>query len=547
MKHTSIIKLIILFSVAVILSLLIISSTSIFTLRTLNSNTTDTATNTIPSLKKVSRILRNVNTYRRYELALLIGFDDESMRNDIFDKMRVIRDDLNKLLSQYLASADSGDDEKYTRNAILKWHEYEVISDRAISMLRDGKYSLAKEVILSESFEALSSTINEIDELFKYNYTWAEMDAKEIQDDVYTSYVTIFIMAIVSLPLIILMSIYVISKIKKPLELIVSQAEMIARGNLKRSELCDYIDSEEMRHDELGKIALSVKNMKDELRSLISEIVASSARIGDAANEVKSISTDTVDGVGVQLSEITQLAAAMNEMQATVNEVARNTTDAADIAIETSKASNNGKDQVAATLSVIEEAAKEIEVTSETIRQLESDSANISMVLDVIMNIADQTNLLALNAAIEAARAGDLGRGFAVVADEVRALAQRTQDSTVEINNIISNLQERASNAGKVMQSSRSKIIESVEYAKNSDSLFELINSSVNNMSEMNIQIATATEEQNTVSVELNKNVNAITETSNLSLAGAKKTSASCNELSELATNLLNITKRFEL
>nr|WP_306282092.1 methyl-accepting chemotaxis protein [Plesiomonas shigelloides] len=141
-------------------------------------------------------------------------------------------------------------------------------------------------------------------------------------------------------------------------------------------------------------------------------------------------------------------------MQATVNEVARNTTDAADVAIEAHKSSDNGQHQVHATVQLIESAAREIEDAAKTIQQLEIDSANISMVLDVIRSIADQTNLLALNAAIEAARAGEQGRGFAVVADEVRTLAQKTQDSTTEINSIIVLLQDRALSSGKIMQQS---------------------------------------------------------------------------------------------
>ncbi|MGL5604197.1 MAG: methyl-accepting chemotaxis protein, partial [Plesiomonas sp.] len=179
--------------------------------------------------------------------------------------------------------------------------------------------------------------------------------------------------------------------------------------------------------------------------------------------------------------------------------------------------------------------------------QLEQDSASISMVLDVIRNIADQTNLLALNAAIEAARAGEQGRGFAVVADEVRTLAQRTQDSTAEINKIIEVLQSRAAEAGQAMQLSRQQMQTSVEQARNAGATIEQINDAVIRISDMNTQIASATEQQNSVTDELNRSIVNIHNASDEVAQGANQTAQACGELNQLANNLQQTIARFSL
>ncbi|MCX9457538.1 HAMP domain-containing protein [Vibrio cholerae] len=331
---------------------------------------------------------------------------------------------------------------------------YLIVNDSFLSLIKKGNYAEASYIYFGSSSLLFSEIEMLTIKLANYNYEWVSKDADSIYREVDVFFLKVSLSIAILSSLLIISSYMLVVKIRKSLRLIVDQTNKIANGDLRRSLLCDFVESHEMRNDELGEIALSLRQMKANVHHIINEIVLSAEQLRSATEEVKVISENTAHSMQSQQTEMTQLATAMNEMQATVNEVARNTTDAADVAIEAHKSSDNGQHQVHATVQLIESAAREIEDAAKTIQQLEIDSANISMVLDVIRSIADQTNLLALNAAIEAARAGEQGRGFAVVADEVRTLAQKTQDSTTEINSIIVLLQDRALSSGKIMQQS---------------------------------------------------------------------------------------------
>ncbi|GKQ99112.1 hypothetical protein KAM461_33620 [Aeromonas hydrophila] len=279
----------------------------------------------------------------------------------------------------------------------------------------------------------------------------------------------------------------------------------------------------------------------------MSEIAGSVSQLSSAVEEVSTISEQSATGMARQQSEVSQVATAMNEMQSTVNEVARNTTDAMSAAKDASRTSTQGNQVVRSAISSIEEVSVKIEQAGAVVQQLEQDSNNISMVLDVIRGIAEQTNLLALNAAIEAARAGEQGRGFAVVADEVRSLAQRTQNSTAEISKMIEVLQERTAEAGSAMQLSRQQMQESVGLAREAGSSIDTINGAVTQITDMNTLIATATEEQNAVTEELNRSIVNIHNAADENALGAQQTAQACVELSKLANTLHHMTQRFTL
>jgi methyl-accepting chemotaxis protein len=227
--------------------------------------------------------------------------------------------------------------------------------------------------------------------------------------------------------------------------------------------------------------------------------------------------------------------------------VARNASSAADEAHTADLEAQQGKQVVSETTQAISSLANEVDNASTVIQKLESDSESISSILDVIRGIAEQTNLLALNAAIEAARAGEQGRGFAVVADEVRSLANRTQESTQEIQKMIEKLQSGASDAVEVMVKGRDWANTSVEKAEQAASALERITKAVDVINSMNTQIATAAEEQSAVAQEIDRNVTNIHQVSNQTADGATQTAGASDELARLATDLQQLVSHFKL
>ncbi|WP_371922329.1 methyl-accepting chemotaxis protein [Pseudomonas sp. DG56-2] len=234
-------------------------------------------------------------------------------------------------------------------------------------------------------------------------------------------------------------------------------------------------------------------------------------------------------------------------MSATVREVAHSTSDAASMSQQVNANAAQGRIEIESTIELIRQLSDQAEQTASTIDDLKRESDAISSVLDVIRGIADQTNLLALNAAIEAARAGDHGRGFAVVASEVRTLAQRTQESTGNIQQMISNLQAGSERASTSMLETLSKAQSGANNIERAGELLCEIADGVASINDRNIQIASAAEEQSAVSEDINRNVNEINDLVIQVSAGAQQTAVTSQELARLAEQQQDLVNRFKV
>ncbi len=264
--------------------------------------------------------------------------------------------------------------------------------------------------------------------------------------------------------------------------------------------------------DELGHIAAAFNCFLDNMDALIAKALDSMIDVADAASAMSSVAEQTHAGISIQHTETEEVTAAVDEMVARINEVAEHSNKASQAAQEARLEASNGGQITEQTIAAISALATDIRKAADVVQQFELHSQEIGGIVEVIGKISDQTNLLALNAAIEAARAGESGRGFAVVADEVRNLAQRTRSSTREIQAIIEGLQQSTSDAIQIMVHSNRKTEETVQWASKTGSALQSIISAVDAIADINAQIATATQEQasvsNGISVNLLANIN---------------------------------------
>ena len=326
--------------------------------------------------------------------------------------------------------------------------------------------------------------------------------------------------------------------ILSPLGRLVERARNISNNPLSQSLYTG-------RTDEFGQIEFALRMMHAETCAIV-------GRIGDASNRLsehtrgllKDIESSNVLTVEQQ-AETDQIATAVNQMAASIQEVASNAQHAADAAGRADTETASGQRLVAHTSQSITALEGEIRQAAQVIHELEGQSNEISKVLDVIRGIAEQTNLLALNAAIEAARAGEQGRGFAVVADEVRSLAARTQQSTTDIQSMISALQERAQSAVTVMEQSSRQAHTSVAHAEEAATALDGIGQRVNEITDMNAQIATAVEQQGAVSEDINRSIINIRDAADTNVQTGQNNLQSAKSVAQLTSALSELAKQF--
>ncbi|MEE3927016.1 methyl-accepting chemotaxis protein [Pseudomonas viridiflava] len=353
------------------------------------------------------------------------------------------------------------------------------------------------------------------------------------------------VMQLLSVALVVLLigifAAFVIThQITVPLNDTVIAARRIAEGDLTQ-------DTATTRQDELGLLLNTMQHMTVSLRGLIGGIGNGITQIATAAEELSAGSEQTSAGVAQQKNEVDQVATAMNEMASTVQEVARNTEDASKAAKQASERAAHGSSVVQHATREIGQLAGEVKELGQAMQRLTEDSGKIGSVIDVIKAVAEQTNLLALNAAIEAARAGEQGRGFAVVADEVRSLAQRTQNSTTEIEALIQALQQGTGAAAGLMDASLQRTEGTVVLARQAEQALVEINQSISTIEQMSQQISASAEQQSAVTEEINRSVLSVRDIADQSAAATEQSAASTVELARLGSDLQNMVARFRI
>ncbi|MFM5539733.1 methyl-accepting chemotaxis protein [Aeromonas veronii] len=495
---------------------------------------------TLPSVLSVETLLYDVSYVRRAQFALLMVNDAA----DLQARRSRIQQNIQKVDNAFHAyEATVGDEyERQVFNrARQEWQRYLSSVNVVDQLLIQGDLEQAKAQLFQSNpiYGELEKAVNGLVEV---NLGFVKENRSSLLGSV--SMVTTFAMVSIGALLIFMVAMtwFLTRQICLPLQAVVAQANAIAAGDLTHQ-----LERQHIGRDELGMLAKASLKMQDNLRGLIEEVVAAVTQLGAAIDEVSAVSEQSAKGIQSQQQEISLVATAMTQMKATVADVAGNTEHTSESASAANTLARKGNQDVQRSLVAITRVAEEIEQAGTLVAELERESAQINVVVDVIRSIADQTNLLALNAAIEAARAGEQGRGFAVVADEVRTLAGRTQASTGEIVAIIETLQSRANQAKEVTGLSCDMIRQCVAQSEQTGTGIQQIEEAVAQIADMAIQIASACGEQDAVSDELGRNVERINESANEVALGADHTARACLELSQLAVGLKQTIGRFRL
>lgn len=527
--------------------LLLVATTIIGTYQVDEINTTLTRVNDVGSEKQRYAInFRGSVHDRAIALRDLVLTERESQR----DEFRALVDDLKAdYADAELGMAEIFSNPKYVNSQEKQLIErIEEIQQQALAttveverLLANGQRQQAQDYVLSDLSPAYAEWLNRINDFINYEEA-AIADGVDSVLERSNSFTTLmWIVTVLAIVAGAAVSFFIVQRLTHTIggepEDAVEILERIADGDLTVSTRSKYE----------GSMMAQVNRMAQQLQRLVREVSESSERLLSSSNELSETARNNSELVINQQDETTQGAAAINQMSQTVSEVARHTNEAAQLADETDRETQAGSREVESTIRSIESLAHEVENAAVVITQLSDNTEEITKVLEVIEGIADQTNLLALNAAIEAARAGEHGRGFSVVADEVRALANRTQESTRSIQSLIETMKGSAGEAVTVMDRGQQQAADSVEQARRAGKSLQTVNESVQRMTDMNAQIATAAEEQSSVADEINENFHKITQATEQSAAGSEQVSEASRELHELAKRLSERVHRFKV
>ncbi|SQF98246.1 chemotaxis sensory transducer [Paucimonas lemoignei] len=433
------------------------------------------------------------------------------------------------------------DDERIAGDQMeIDWPAYQAFVQRYVALMAAGDVESGRALLLGDLQNSYHKIMDQLTVMIESNNRQIGEGAQEAgameasaNTALYTGITLAFIAAFA-------LGLFMSRLISRPIATAVTSAQRIAQGDLTQRIVSTG-------RDEAGQLLGALSDMQTSLKGTIQQIASASDQLASAAEELSAVTETGSRGLVRQNDEIQQAATAVTEMTSAVEEVARNAVSTSEASRTTSQQATTGRDKARDAVHAINSATTEIAASTTMVQDLAVQVRDIGKVLDVIRGIAEQTNLLALNAAIEAARAGEQGRGFAVVADEVRALAARTQASTGEIEGMINSVQASADEAVKAMGKSQSLVNDTQSLAQATGEALEVIADGISQINERNMVIASASEEQANVAREVDRNLVNIQDLSTQTAAGAHQTSASTQDLSNLALSFNTLVSRFKL
>ena len=493
----------------------------------------------LPSIMSLGQVNQEFLSLRTATLRLLVAEQGEDVRKGIaaINELKSSLASARRTLDGLILSSEGRAMLARFEQALASYERFQV---QIVELAGQGRMQEAIRVTNGDMNRHASDTAAALRELLQYNQNQSDQAALRSDGAASSAFNGVIIALLLAAIVTVMLAWLLTRSIVQPLVQAVAVAERVAEGDL--TQRIDVVG-----RDEPARLMTALRAMQEQLRSTIRGISDSSNQLASAAEELNAVTEDASRGVHQQNHEVEQAAAAVNEMTAAVDEVARNAVATSEASRESDATAQHGRQQVIRTVESIGLLAGDVTSTAAQVEQLAGQVRDISKVLDVIRSIAEQTNLLALNAAIEAARAGDAGRGFAVVADEVRALAHRTQQSTQEIEQMIGEVHQGTDKAVIAMRTSNERAHTTLEVARAAGEALDGIASAISQISERNLVIASASEEQAQVAREVDRNLVNIRDLSLQSSAGANQTSAASQELARLAIDLNGLVGRFRI
>ena len=494
----------------------------------------------VPAVDNVNDLDREFLRVRIHSANVTNFINDPQRLSDYREKLDDAIQSLKRNQREYAETIENTEArEKFNQYMALDkeyWARHDQFEKLVDAQLYDPIISLRENRILPLTDEISVA----LDELLALEMALIA-DATEQAGNVATSAkIGVITALIVALILMIVFAFVLTRSIIMPIRQAVEFAKTIAARDLTANV---DIDGD----DEATVLLKQLQRTQNELRESIAKISESSEQLASTSEELSSVTDDSTRTIQQQSEELEQAATAVTELTTAVENVASDAQSASEASESTDEQAQLGNDRVRKTVTAIEELSQEIGDSSNSVTELANKVTDITKVLEVIRGIAEQTNLLALNAAIEAARAGESGRGFAVVADEVRSLAHKTQQSTVEIEDMVKAINQSSDMSVTTMKRSMEKATSTLDIAREAGEALKQIAQAVSEINTHNTSIASAAEEQANVARDVDKNLVSIRDLSNSTASGAEQTSASSQELSRLAVDLNGLVARFKV
>jgi methyl-accepting chemotaxis protein len=520
--------------------LIALSSYQLTAINTVNHDFIKIYENYVPALDLTLNADRDFYQAQVAERTLAMGSDNPQLYKDYHNNIKQVHERLNKVLA--LEVSDSLKTKVRTFLKALKvWqaNSNAMVADLQAGYVPTAQSSELSQGVLATEFESVRDILDGIGEEIS---TTSNTLSEEVHSTSQQAIATIIIVCLVTLVIAISVSVFVPKLIVADINFLHEKLQALISGD---ADLTARLPK--MGKDEIGSMSLTFNRFIKSLQLLIKSIAEISNNVNASTGNLKNMVQSSRTTAHDQANAVDMVATAATQMASAIQEVSKNTQQVANEAKDADSNAKTSSHTFKRTIGEIQDLSQSVDHSAQTIQTLENEANSIVSVLDVIKGIAEQTNLLALNAAIEAARAGEQGRGFAVVADEVRTLASRTQESTEDINKMISSLQNGVKNAVQSMEEGKEKAAKTVESANTAQESLQGVTEYLQAISDHILQVASAVEEQSSVVEEINGNINNINDLADTAAKTATTVEDSGNDLAEKSAHLYKQVSRFKV